>query len=221
MSDLNLPLVSGVLAASFLGSWHCAGMCSPIACLMRDQAQLWQYQVGRGISYTLLGAISGGMGMLFLDSEIQSIRRVAEILFFLFLLIYGLRLLWPESFQKLGLANSSMSKSKPMRLLSTFLTQLLHKAVRSGGLTVGLCSAFLPCGWLYSFVVAAAATKSPVLGSAVTFTFFLGTVPALAVIPRIANPLLGQHFSWSRIAGFILVMTAFYSLAVFIVLGES
>jgi sulfite exporter TauE/SafE len=47
---------------------------------------------------------------------------------------------------------------------------------------VGLLSGFLPCGWLWAFVVTAAGTGSALMGAAVMATFWAGTVPALVAV---------------------------------------
>jgi hypothetical protein len=58
--------------------------------------------------------------------------------------------------------------------------QARHPAVRA--LIIGLLAMFLPCGWLYLFVIAAAATGSPLMGAAAMVAFWLGTVPILAAV---------------------------------------
>ena len=45
---------------------------------------------------------------------------------------------------------------------------------------MGLLTAFLPCGWLYAFVIIAGGTGSFAAGAAVMIAFWLGTVPVLA-----------------------------------------
>jgi sulfite exporter TauE/SafE len=49
----------------------------------------------------------------------------------------------------------------------------------SGGLALGLLLGFLPCGLLYTALVAAAASGGPLAGGAAMLAFGLGTVPAL------------------------------------------
>jgi hypothetical protein len=57
------------------------------------------------------------------------------------------------------------------------------------GFSVGLLSGVLPCGWLWSFVVLAAAAGSPVGGAAVLTAFFVGTVPLLTLFGLFAGRL--------------------------------
>ena len=49
-------------------------------------------------------------------------------------------------------------------------------------LSIGLLTAFLPCGWLYAFAIVAAGTSSLLWGAAVMAAFWLGTVPILVSV---------------------------------------
>ncbi len=63
MNDQGLlALSSSLFITAFLGSWHCAAMCGPIACLAQNRGQLISYQLGRLTSYSLLGALAGALG---------------------------------------------------------------------------------------------------------------------------------------------------------------
>ena len=58
-------------------------------------------------------------------------------------------------------------------------------------LVIGLLSTLLPCGFLYVFVAAAAATASPLRGGLVMAAFWAGTVPIMAGLGLAAQSLLG------------------------------
>lgn len=51
-----------------------------------------------------------------------------------------------------------------------------------GGYPLGVVLGFLPCGFLYAALAAAAASGSPLLGAAGMVSFGAGTIPALAVV---------------------------------------
>ena len=55
-----------------------------------------------------------------------------------------------------------------------------HPVVRA--LIIGVLAMFLPCGWLYLFVIWAAGTGSPLIGGAVMIAFWIGTVPILVAV---------------------------------------
>jgi sulfite exporter TauE/SafE len=55
----------------------------------------------------------------------------------------------------------------------------------------GLTTTLLPCGWLYAFVVTAAATGSASRGALVMFVFWLGTLPVMLAVGIGARRMLG------------------------------
>jgi sulfite exporter TauE/SafE len=198
----NAVLVLSILSASFLGSWHCAGMCGPIATLVATKKGLWPYHLGRLISYCSLGALAGALGQFFLTSEFVWLRWFSAGTFAFFLFYAGLRLLNP----KIKKLNFNLPTSK--------LFKLKHSAF-----LVGLSTILLPCGWLYSYVAAAIATKSPYAGAIMMFLFWLGSLPALSAIPQLINATIKRSSpSQQKIAGFILIGASIYSLASFMLL---
>lgn len=66
------------------------------------------------------------------------------------------------------------------------LARLRPSIVRLPGLlrpyAIGLVTTLLPCGWLYLFVLVAAATASPVTATWVMAAFWIGTLPALTAL---------------------------------------
>jgi hypothetical protein len=52
----------------------------------------------------------------------------------------------------------------------------------SRAFAIGLVTTWLPCGWLYLFVLVAAATASPLTAVLVMTAFWLGTLPALTAL---------------------------------------
>jgi sulfite exporter TauE/SafE len=64
------------------------------------------------------------------------------------------------------------------------------RPARAAGL--GVLAACLPCGWLYAFVLTAAATATPLGGVAVMSAFWLGTLPALLLVGAGAGALTGS-----------------------------
>ncbi|MEK6554958.1 MAG: sulfite exporter TauE/SafE family protein, partial [Bdellovibrionota bacterium] len=162
----TLLLCMAILSSSFWGSWHCAAMCSPTASLMTKKKSLWSYNLGRGLSYIFLGTLGGLIGSFFLDHQFYLIRIFSGVLFALILVFMGLNII---------------IKNKPFTLPR--ILGLRHFATLDRpGIYLGLLTAFLPCGWLYSYVLAAVATRSAVTGGLVMGIFWLGTLPALSAI---------------------------------------
>lgn len=198
----NAVLVLSILGASFLGSWHCAGMCGPIATLMATKKGLWPYHLGRLVSYSGLGALAGALGQFFLTSEFIWLRWFSAGTFALFLFYAGLRLLNP----KIKKINFTLPTSQ--------LFKLKHSAF-----LVGLTTILLPCGWLYTYVAAAIATKSSYAGALMMFLFWLGSLPALSTVPQFISATIKRSSpNQQKVAGFILIGASIYSLASFMLL---
>ncbi|WP_413578617.1 sulfite exporter TauE/SafE family protein [Bdellovibrio sp. HCB290] len=199
-------LAIGILSTSFLGSWHCAAMCSPIACLMGERKSLLSYHLGRLVSYVTLGVLAGGMGQFLLASQYAWLRSASAVIFALVLFSMGLRLIAPRW------GNKITPKVDPHGLIKVF-RQLRKFHLNQSGFVVGILTGLLPCGWLYTYVTAAVALQSPVMGGALMFLFWVGGLPALAILPAmIQNGLRQIPLRQQRIAGFILVAASGYSL---------
>lgn len=206
----GMLLALGILSTSFLGSWHCAAMCGPIACLMGERKSLLTYHLGRLTAYVSLGVLAGSVGQLFLDSQYTWLRTVSAILFAVILLSMGLRLINPRWTDKV------LPKVDPHGLMKVF-RQLRKFHLNQSGFVVGVLTGLLPCGWLYTYATAAVALQSPVMGGALMFLFWVGGLPSLSVLPSMIQRGLRQiPMRHQRIAGSILIVASVYSVWSFI-----
>jgi hypothetical protein len=202
----NLLLGLGILSSSFFGSWHCAGMCGPVASLMAQKKSLKVYHLGRLVAYVFLGLLGGGLGEFFLNSNFMTLRFISAFFFASILIVMGLSSLFPRiKFQPTPLSN---------------LFQKIHAFhLNQSAIMVGIFTALLPCGWLYTYVTAAISSKSPWAGGLVMFLFWLGGIPALSVVPSMVRKSI-QQAPWpqQKIAGLILIAAGLYSIFSFFVL---
>lgn len=165
--------------AGMVTSLHCAGMCGPLACYIAPKpgspssfttvASL--YQVGRLISYTLIGALAGALGMVALgwvELYQQSLSRFLPWLLVLFFLLVALRV--DKYFPKPAFLAPVL-----MRLQQR--AQALPRPL--SGLVIGILTPLLPCGPLYAVFGLALMTQSPVRGAEFLLLFGLGTLPLL------------------------------------------
>jgi sulfite exporter TauE/SafE len=86
----------------------------------------------------------------------------------------------------------------------------------------GAASGFLPCGWLYSFVILAITTQSAILGATLLLAFWLGTLPALVGLSYGAGRL--SHIPWAqrlRPVAQRLIGAAFILLAITLILQKT
>jgi hypothetical protein len=75
------------------------------------------------------------------------------------------------------------------------ITRDLDRTQWRGGYALGLALGFLPCGFLYAALAAAASSGSPAIGAVGMLAFGLGTAPVLIAL-GVAGQAAGQH--WQR-----------------------
>ena len=179
-----IPLLIAVVAASALGSVHCAGMCGCFAILAaagHGRARLHvAYHAGRLATYAALGAAAGALGAAIdMGGSVMGWQRAAAILAGVTMVALGGAVL----LRHLGVR---IPHAKTPAILRSALSAA-HRASRrlrptTRAATIGLATPLLPCGWLYAFVITAAGTGSPIAGALVLTAFWLGTVPILAAL---------------------------------------
>lgn len=208
---MNVAILStSILISSFLGSWHCAVMCSPVATLMTARQGLWRYHFGRLFAYATLGALAGYVGNFFLANDFVIIRWVTALLLSLTLFYSGFRLIFPPSHQK-----DLFGKFSLFKVLQK--TKLFR--VTDSSFLVGLLTVFLPCGWLYTYLAAAITTQSAFAGALVMILFWLGGLPALSTLPWMIKKLVrAADNRQKKIAGWLLVGASLYSIGSFVFL---
>ncbi len=193
-------LVLAVLVASLLGSLHCAGMCGGLVTvyagadatrgLARGRAHLF-YNAGRLVTYVLLGAAAGGIGAaLDLAGSLGGLQRVAIPVAGVLILAWGL---W-SLLQVLGLKLPRVPLPRVLqRTLGRGMASVTERPPVVRAAAIGLLTGFLPCGWLYAFVITAAGTGHALAGAAVMAVFWLGTLPMMVAvgvgIQALAGPL--------------------------------
>ena len=192
-----MTLLLSILAASLIGSVHCAAMCGGFVCLYAGTGAARQvgvrphaaYNAGRLVSYLFLGAVAGSVGRgVDQMGGIAGIGRLAAIV------AGALMVVWGGSTLIASLGFRVPQLAAP-RLVQASLTSLLGRfrnhspAVR--GAATGLLTTLLPCGWLYVFVATAGGTGR--IGDAVLvmLLFWLGTLPMMVTLGLGAQRLFG------------------------------
>ncbi len=185
----------GFLTLGMLGGFgHCIGMCSPFVLFVARRyvppgagrrgalaAQLW-YTAGRIVTYAGLGAIAGVLGgIVEFAGALLGLQRAAAIVAGTVLLVSAIAAL---SGTIPGLYTGGS--------LFTRVAGRLKRRIPGHPLAVGLFLGFLPCGLLYSALIAAVARGGPLEGAAALALFGLGTAPALLGV-SLADELLARH----------------------------
>ncbi|HEY3327195.1 MAG TPA: sulfite exporter TauE/SafE family protein [Novimethylophilus sp.] len=208
---LELSYFSAFLVG-LLGGGHCVGMCGGIvgAVTLSLPGQrprmpfLLTYNFGRIASYTLAGVLAGliGASSFFLD-HVLPVEKLLYLLASLMLVVLGLYLagIWHGV---LVLERAGGVLWKQLQPLSNnFLPVKTHRQAFALGVVWG----WLPCGLVYSVLVAALATGSAAQGGLLMLAFGLGTLPALLAMGLAAVRLKAwlQNI-WVRRASGVLVL---------------
>ncbi|PZW43044.1 hypothetical protein C8P66_11770 [Humitalea rosea] len=201
LDALGAEGLPALMAALFLaglagGGTHCAAMCGPfvLAQIAPGQsleggrlarlsgAMLLPYHLGRGVGYSALGALAGGLGAGLV--LVPGLAWVPPVLLGLAALAMA------------GQAVPALARLLPAGLvrgmpagLARQVAPLLERPDARRSFLLGLLLSALPCGLLYGALVAAAASGSALAGALAMAGFVLGTVPALVGVA-----LLGRLF---------------------------
>jgi sulfite exporter TauE/SafE len=193
------PLYPVFLATGFtVGLGHCIGMCGPIVVslsLNLKGRNLYLphllYNTGRVITYTLLGGLMGATGSFsMVASNIAGIQRGALIFAGVLIIIMALAMSgWLPLGKFFGdYYNPESFVAKGFKKLSQIDSVFAYFPV---GLLLGL----LPCGPVYTALLAAAGAgmnapstyEGIIKGMVLMFCFGIGTVPTLFLIAKLVD----------------------------------
>jgi len=172
-------MLLSALALGLLGSFHCVGMCGPIAFMLpvdrtnsvKKISQIAIYHFGRLLSYSIIGLIFGLVGKgLYIFGIQQQLSIVIGLLMILVVLI---------PYQTFNKYNFSKPIYKIISKVKSALGKELQKKTPDTFLTIGFLNGFLPCGLVYMAVFAAIASGNALQGSLYMLVFGLGTIPLM------------------------------------------
>lgn len=175
-------MLYSALIFGLISSFHCIGMCGPIAMMLpvdhqnksKKALQISTYHLGRLSAYAFIGLFFGLMGKgLFVAGIQQKTSIFIGVAIILVIII-------PEKI----LANYNFSK--PIfrfisKLKSRLGNQFKNKSYKSLFI-IGLLNGFLPCGMVYVALFGAMAMQSIALGSLYMILFGLGTIPLMTSV---------------------------------------
>ena len=190
-----IALLSSLFVAALIGSPHCAGMCGGFVAFYAGQEGGRRalahaaYHGGRLVSYASLGVVAGllGAGVERMGAAAGT-SRAAAILAGALMVLWGVATIATHLGARLPRVPGPRPGGGPF---AAVLRALHRQPAPARALAIGLLSTLLPCGFLYVFVAAAAATASPLRGALVMAAFWAGTVPVLAGVGIAAQSLLG------------------------------
>jgi uncharacterized protein len=182
-ADGPLALAVSLFLAGLAGGFvHCASMCGPFV-MAQTLARMEMgprrlagaahvpYHAGRLVTYSALGAVLGGLG-----GALASLP--------------GLRLAIPILLALAGALFAAQALGKAFGATDGGFAAWLGRRVRpllegqgpARGFVLGLALGFLPCGFLYAALAAAAGAGGAFEGALAMAGFVLGTVPSLLVV---------------------------------------
>ncbi|MBU2938933.1 sulfite exporter TauE/SafE family protein [Lacinutrix sp. C3R15] len=167
------------LIFGLLGSFHCVGMCGPIAFMLpvdrsnslKKVFQITSYHIGRLLAYALIGLFFGLVGKsLYIFGLQQQLSIIIGILMIVVVLIPV------KIFNKY---NFSKPLYKTISKVKSSLGKALKKKTADTFLTIGFLNGFLPCGLVYMAVFASLAMQNAWQSSLYMVLFGLGTIPLM------------------------------------------
>ena len=210
--------LGAALLLGFVGSVHCLGMCGGIAGALGQSLppgtptatglRSSLYSLGRISSYAMAGALVGALGHAFATASGigLSLRIAAGLLIGLIGLHVGG---WWNGMAFVERAGLGVWR----RILP--LARRLGRPDRAWKIfATGLLWGWLPCGLVYSALVAASATGTARSGALFMFCFGLGTLPALVFASGLASTLggLARGAATRKGAGILLVIFGLWTV---------
>ncbi len=193
------PLYLVFLATGFtVGFGHCVGMCGPIVVSLSLNLKGRSltlphllYNLGRVITYTLLGGVMGATGSFsMVAANIAGIQQGALIFAGSMLIVMALAMSgW------LPLGKIFGDYYNPEGFVAKGFQRLSRIDSPAAYFPVGLLLGLLPCGPVYTALLAAAGAgmnagsllQGIVKGMGVMFCFGMGTVPVLLLIAKLTD----------------------------------
>ncbi len=184
-------MLISALIFGLLGSFHCVGMCGPIAFVLpvdrnntyNKVIQISIYHFGRLLSYGILGLVFGLIGKsLYLFGFQQQLSIIVGLTMIIIVLI---------PYNTFNRFNFSKPVFKIISKVKSSLGEALKKKTPDTFLTIGFLNGFLPCGLVYMAVFGAIASGNALEGTLYMVFFGLGTIPLMTTAIYISNFLKG------------------------------
>jgi len=209
-----MAVLISALVLGILGSFHCAGMCGPIAIALPLHGRTIPekilggvlYNLGRTLTYGIMGALFGllgqGVQMIGFQQKISVVMGAIMILSVLFPSLYRNQYsLKKSSIPLFGKLKSTLGKLFTVKSFSSLFF-------------IGLLNGLLPCGLVYMAIAGAIGMGNVGLGSLYMIMFGFGTIPMLLTIAIAGNILSVTIRRWINklIPGLVVIVGILFIL---------
>jgi sulfite exporter TauE/SafE len=198
-----------ILLTAFLlglaGSFHCVGMCGPIALSLPLRGEtvagkiwgsiLWSF--GRIVTYSLMGAIFGAIGFGFKMAGFQQVVSIAVGILMI------LSAILPALFKNFRLGRMTAIFNPVRKGMQHLFREKNNKAL----FLIGIFNGLLPCGLVYLAIAGAIGTADTLLAIGYMALFGLGTLPLLLAVSMLGN-MISQTLrkQLNKVVPFIVVL---------------
>lgn len=171
---------------------HCIGMCGPLVLAVPSTAaSRWHfiaerliYNIGKAVTYGVMGAVLGFAGKKILMNIQQDLSIVLGVLLLITVAV------------PLGL-KASLEKFSPLKYLYGMVKSRFSALMRKRGMTtlffMGMLNGLLPCGLVYTALLGATVVADVLHSALFMVVFGLGTAPALIAV-SLTGKLLSVRF---------------------------
>ncbi len=176
----------GAFIVGLLGTGHCVGMCGGLGSLLsigngtsKPYFSIVYYNIGRVVSYSLFGALIGGLTTTL--SQLSALNHTLvwlRILSAVMMIVLGLYVgRWWFGLLKLEKLGAGI-----WQYISPLGRKLLPLKKSWHALPFGIIWGWLPCGLVYSALTWAAVSGSAINGALIMFAFGAGTLPSMLLV---------------------------------------
>lgn len=182
-----MTIYISALILGLMGSFHCAGMCGPIAIALPLHGNTLPekifggtlYNIGRTVTYGLMGAIFGMLGQ---GLQLIGFQQKVSVIMGALMII---SVLFPTLFK----SQYQMDKSwfSAVRKLKKKIGEMFSIRSFQSLFFIGMLNGLLPCGLVYMAIAGAIGTGGIAQGSLYMVLFGFGTIPMMLAISLAGN----------------------------------
>ena len=170
------------LTMGLMSSFHCIGMCGPIALALPVQkgnrlqqlAGLTIYNTGRAFTYAILGLLIGSIG-----SSLAWIGYLRYLSVFAGILMLAY-VFWPARLDTYF--HTPLFWQRVVNSIRKKMGEMLRSRKMHGWLLLGIFNGLLPCGMVYLALISSMATGSMAGSGLYMLLFGIGTLPMMMAV---------------------------------------